>query len=119
MFFDFETITSGNTHEPYLWWTYNNDIHQEFIGANNRAIDILSYLPTDKQQQLLIAHNSYYDCIFILPILQNVQPIVESNPCLHIKATYYNPILKNKIKCCVNCSYKLVPMAVSKFGKCV
>ena len=28
LFFDFETITSGSTHEPYLCWTYNNDIQQ-------------------------------------------------------------------------------------------
>ena len=50
IFFDFETITPGNTHEPYLCWTYNNDTQHEFKGVNNCATDMLNSLATDKQQ---------------------------------------------------------------------
>ena len=40
IFFDFETITNGVKHEPYLCWVYNNDIQQGFIGINNCAVDV-------------------------------------------------------------------------------
>ena len=82
--FDFETITSGKTHETYLCWTYKNDIQQECIGVDNCATDVLDYLPTDKQQVLPIAHNSDYDCRFPLPFLQNVQPIVSKQSVFYI-----------------------------------
>ena len=68
---------------------------------------------------LLIAHNSDYDCIFILEYLSNVQPVVKSNRFLQIKATYYNPINKNNIKIIVKYSYKLIPMPLRGFGKCL
>ena len=71
IFFDFETIK----HEPYLCWVYNDDIQQVFIGINTGAQDMLNALPTDKKEFLLIAHNSDYDCKFILGYLQNVKPI--------------------------------------------
>ena len=73
---------------------------------------MLNYLPTDKQQFLSIAHDSDHDCRIPLPILQNVQPIVKSNRLLHIKATYYNPILKHKIKIRIKYSYTSIPMAL-------
>ena len=64
--FDFETITSGETHLPYLCWIYNDDIQQELTGVNKCAIDMLKGLPTYTHDILLIAHNSGYGCIFIL-----------------------------------------------------
>ena len=81
---------------PYLCWIYNDDIQQEFIGINTCAVDMLNALPHDKGEILLIAHNSDYDCRFILEYLQNVKPIVKSNRFLQMKATYYNPIAKQK-----------------------
>ena len=64
--FDFETITSEYKHMPYLCWICNDDIQQEFIGINTCAVDMLNALPHDKGDILLIAHNSDYDCRFIL-----------------------------------------------------
>ena len=55
---------------PYLCWIYNDDIQQEFIGINTFAVDMLNALLTDKNEILLIAHGSDYDCIFILEYLQ-------------------------------------------------
>ena len=60
---------------PYLCWVYNDDIQQGFIGINTCAADMLNVLPTDKGETLLVAHNSDYDCIFILGYLQNAKPI--------------------------------------------
>ena len=118
IFFDFETITSGVKHMPYLWWIYNDDIQQEFIGINNCAIDMLNALPTDKGELLIIGHHSDYDARFVLEYLQNVQPIVKGGRFLQIKATYYNPIQKNTIKLIINYSYKLISMPLREFGKC-
>ena len=118
IFFDFETITSEYKHMPYLCWIYNDDIQQEFIGINTCAVDMLNALPHDKGEILLIAHNSDYDCRFILEYLQNVKPIVKGGRFLQIKATYYNPINKKKINIIVKDSYKLIPMALREFGKC-
>ena len=72
---------------PYLCWFYNEDIQQEFIGINKCAVDMLNALPTDKKEILLIAHNSDYGCIFILEFLQIVQPVVNSDRFLQVKAT--------------------------------
>ena len=102
----------------YLCWIYNDDIQQEFKGINTCAVDLLNALPTDKKEILLIAHNSDYDCRFILEYLQNVQPIVKSGRLLQVKATYYNPKAKKKIHIIVKDSYKLIPMPLRDFGKC-
>ena len=102
---------------PYLCWIYNGDIQQEFIGINTCAVDMLNALPTDKKEILIMAHNSDYGCRFILAHLQNVLPIVKSDRFLYIKATYYNPILKNKLNMTVKGSYKLISMPLRYFGK--
>ena len=54
---------------------------------------MLNSLPTDEDGISLIAHNSDYDCRFILEYLQNVKPI-KSNISLQMKAIYFNPIHK-------------------------
>ena len=59
---------------------------------------MLNALPTDKDEWILIAHHSDYDCRFILQYLQNPKPIVKGGRFLQIKATYYNTIVKKKIK---------------------
>ena len=79
---------------------------------------MLNSLPTDKTEILLIAHNSDYDCRFLLDYIQTVKPILKSGRFLQIKATYYNPVHKRKIKLVIKDSYKLIPMALSRFGKC-
>ena len=51
--FDFETITSGENHMPYLCWVYNDDLQQECVGINICAADMLNALPTGKQTDLI------------------------------------------------------------------
>ena len=97
---------------PYLCWFYNEGIQQEFIGIKKCAVDMLNALPTDMKEILLIAHNSDYDCRFILAYLQNVQPIVKSNIFLQVKATYYNPKVQKKVNTIVKDYDKLIPTAL-------
>ena len=118
VFFDFETITSGDKHMPYLCWMYNDDIQQECIGVENCATDRLNALPTGKNEMLSIAHNSDYDSRFSLKYIDNVKPIIRSNRFLQIKATYYNPVQKIKIKLKMKDSYKLISMPLRGFGDC-
>ena len=82
----------------YLCLIYNDDIQQDFVGISTCAVDMLNAVPTDNKEILLIAHNSDYDCRFILEYLQNVKPIVKSGRLLQIKATCYNPKPKKTIK---------------------
>ena len=103
---------------PYLCCIYSDDIQKEFIGINKCAVGMLNAWPHDRGDVLLIAHNSDYDCRFILEYLQNVQPIAKSYMILKIKATYYNPKSKNKINIIVKYSYKIIPMALRELGKC-
>ena len=79
---------------------------------------MLNALPTDKDEILLIAHNSDYDCRFILQYLQNPMVIVKGGRFLQIKAKYYNPIQRKSFKLTIKDSYKLITMALAKFGKC-
>ena len=100
---------------PYLCWAYNDDVQPEFIGINTCAVDMPNALPTDTGEILLIAHNSDYDCRFILEYLQNVKPIVKSNRFLQAKAICYNPKAKQKINIVVKDYYKLIPMPLRGF----
>ena len=59
----------------YLCWVYNDDIQQQFAGINQCAADMLNALPLDKDEVILVAHNSDDDCRFIIEYLQNVEPI--------------------------------------------
>ena len=103
---------------PYPCWICNDDIQRGFIGINTCAVDMLYALPIDKGEISLIAHNSNYDCRFILESLQNAKPILKRCRFLQIKATYYNPKSRKKINIIVKDSYKLIPMALREFGKC-
>ena len=93
-------------------------MQQEFVGIKHCVIDVLNALPIDKTEILLIAHNSDYDCRFVLEHLQIAKPIVKGGRCLQIKATYYNPIHKQKTKLVIKDSLKLIPMALAQCGKC-
>ena len=53
---------------PYLCWIYNDDLQQGCVCINTCAADMLNAVPTGKNEISLIAHNSYYGCIFILNV---------------------------------------------------
>ena len=76
---------------------------------------MLSNLPTDKHEIILIAHNANYDC---RQYLQHVRPIVKSDRILMLKGIYYNPVHTNTIQIGIKDSYRLIPMALREFGGC-
>ena len=102
---------------PYLCWIYNNDTQQKCTGIHTCAVDMLNGLPTDKDELLLIAHNSDYDCRCIFQYLRNPKPIIKGRRFLQTKEAYYNPIVKQEVKSNIKDSYKFIPMALTEFGK--
>ena len=70
-------------------------------------------LPTDKTEILLIAHDSDYDCRFMLEYLEHVKPIVKGGRFLQIKATHYNPIKGTNLKLTMTYSYKVINMTLT------
>ena len=79
---------------------------------------MLNALPADKNESLLVAHNSDFGCRFILEHLENAKPIVRGRRVLQIKATCYNPIKRKKLKTTMNYNYTLIPRALRAFGEC-
>ena len=67
-----------NINTCHIFVGFTMTIYNEFIGINTCVVDMLNALPTGKKEILLIAHNSDYDCRFILEYFQNVKPIVGS-----------------------------------------
>ena len=51
--------------------------------------------------------------------LPNVKPIVKRNRLLQIKATCFNTVHKHKNEIIVKGSYKLIPLPLRDFGKCL
>ena len=90
----------------YFCWAFNGDLQQGFVGINTFAVDMLDALPIGGNDILLIAHNSDYDCIFVLEYLENVKPIVNGGRFLQIKATYYNLTKRKNINIILNYNYK-------------
>ena len=58
---------------------------------------MLNALPTDKDELLLIAHNSDYDCRFLLEYLRNVKPIVKGGRLLQINTIYITTLSNKRI----------------------
>ena len=110
--------TSGEKRMPSLCWIYKDDIQQECISINTCATDMLNALPTDKNNSLLTAHSSDYDCRFILECLEILKQIVKGCRFLQIKATYYNPIKRKRIKITIKGTYKSIPVALIESGEC-
>ena len=95
--FGFETITSGEKHMPCLCWICDHGIQHEFVGVGNCATDMVNALPIDKNEIILIAHNSDYDRIFILKCSKNIKSTVKSNR-FSPKPAYYNQVFFRKIR---------------------
>ena len=59
---------------------------------------MLNALPTDKKEILLIAHNSDYDCIFMLESLQNVNILLKVIGVYILKQPTITQFIKRRLK---------------------
>lgn len=114
VFFDFETITKGEKHVPYMCCIYNDNIQKTFYG------------PTCGKQMLyevskigdvrLIAHNAGYDVRFIMEYLTHFSMINRSKFLLRGEGNFFYK--KGKcVKIQIQDSYALISSPLSEFGK--
>lgn len=125
VYFDFETFVryhkdKTNKHVPYLCRYETEDgIKREFVGIEKCALDMLNNLP-HKPKIMLIAHNSNYDCRFLLKYLRKLSPPIDkNNKFIQIKGEFhrYNDY-KQPVLITIKDSYRLIPMALHEFGEC-
>ena len=119
IFFDFETYADkkkNKTHIAYLCRYVTEDgVKNEFYG-NDCATQMLNSLPTNKKNIQLIAHNCGYDFLFIFKELQAVSSIImNGSNFMSASCVYENKTSKWNLK--MKDSYKIIPEALSKFGK--
>ena len=91
VYLDFETFVKHrkdktNSHVPYLCRYETEDgLQREFVGIDKCALDMLNNLP-NKPKIMTIAHNSNYDCRFLLRYLRKLAPpIAKNNKFIQIK----------------------------------
>ena len=117
VYFDFETTTDGDRHEPYICRYIDEDgLECEFIG-DECGLEMLNNLP-NKECIMLIAHNANYDCRFLLQYLVSTKPIVKSGKFLSISAIFYRNFNKTDIiNIKIKDSYRMMSMPLKAFGK--
>lgn len=113
-FFDFETNTKNETHEPYLccYKKLNDDKIYEFEGkqCGRKMLESL------KDNTFLIAHNAKYDFTFLLKHLMIISYVPKNNTLMEVKAIFYNHRTKKSIKIIIHDSLKFIPKALKEFN---
>jgi len=114
VFFDFETYANeANKHVPYLCCALvaNRAEPVSFIGEDC-GLQMLKYISCLKIDFIrLIAHNATYDYQFIVKYLTKFSEITRGNRMLSAKGVF------GKTNIQIKCSYHLISMPLSKFGK--
>ncbi|MET0570931.1 MAG: DNA polymerase [Pedobacter agri] len=117
VFFDFETVTIGDVHTPYMVHycsEFENETH-EIIGYR----DDLGKLFLDEvlaryqtiNQIVLIAHNMRYDLSFISRFLYQLKTVEAGNKIISVSGRYNATNLKIKD------SYSMISMKLDSFNK--
>ena len=116
VFFDFETYTNEDKHEPYLCCVKSNNYKKTFYG-NDCGRLMLDALHKDFKAKpiKLIAHNISYDLKFIFKYLSNPSFIKRGSLVMFGNADYWSNNKKQLIK--FQDSYSLISSKLSKFGE--
>jgi len=109
--FDYETITSGKFHRPYMLSIYSETqtgkIKKTFTG-DNCTKNMLDYIPNNT---LLIAHHAKYDLNFIMRYLYKQNFVEKDGTFYSSRGVYFNK------KITIVCSYAIIPIKLKKFGE--
>jgi hypothetical protein len=116
VFFDFETITNGDTHKPYMVCSSET----ECITGEKCGLIFLKKLyekfGNKYKKLILIAHNAGYDFRFIQQYI-TIQNLCQSgNRLLECSGKFFYG--KKSIDIIIKDSYSVISMSLSKFGKC-
>jgi len=117
IFFDTETTTDGEIHEPYLCRSVTRGSNEKRVFRGENCA--LKWLKSLKTHALLIAHNLRYDFQFMLRFLTGVRDIIQSGS--HVRAvsgTFHNKYTGNTINLAFKDSLSVITMPLRDFGKC-
>ena len=135
IFFDFETTTDLDKHDPYLvsWLTEDNELNNcigsncayqfvEFIRSKYIDCEPIGGNGLDKNcvgDVMIIAHNLRYDFTFIHKYLFALKPILKGNSLMGGSARlgFRDKNDKRWIKIIFHDSNNLIPMRLANFGK--
>ena len=116
VFFDFETYTNGDKHEPYLCCVKSNNYKKTFYGIDCGRLMLDALHKDFKAKPIkLIAHNISYDLKFIFKYLSNPSFIKRGSLVMFGNADYWSNNKKQLIK--FQDSYSLISSKLSKFGE--
>ena len=116
IFFDFETVTKGEKHIPYLCCIKSDKLKKSFYGEEC-GLEMLRYLHKKyKNDEIkLIAHNISYDLKFIFNHLYRANFIQRGNQIMSGSGFFWN--FGTKVKIHFQDSYTLITDKLSNFGK--
>lgn len=122
LFFDFETVTGGDVHEPFLCHYIYEDVSRYFVGVDcgKKMLDdiLVTVGPLKKNEKVVMyAHNAGYDYKFLIKYLI-INKILRKGVggLLACSGVYSN---KGKsIEVNIKDSYKLISKPLRSFGKC-
>jgi hypothetical protein len=116
VFFDFETITKGEQHEPYLCCVKSGRLNKCFEGYDC-GLQMLNYLHKYYKCKniKLIAHNLSYDLKFLFNNLSKQSYIKRGSQIMSGTASFVSYGKEQKIK--LQDSYSLIPSKLSGFGE--
>tara|TARA_R110000822_G_scaffold1891_5_gene9053 strand:- start:6904 stop:10263 length:3360 start_codon:yes stop_codon:yes gene_type:complete len=95
VFFDFETITEGDKHKPYLMCALTEDDKRISCFGEECGKNFLKQLANlcvklGKEKVLLIAHNTRYDYTFLMDYLYANNPCLKGNRLMTGSAKIYS-----------------------------
>lgn len=138
IFFDFEAITNGDIHKPYMvcssetecitgekcGLTFLRKLYEKFAVKIqyskkwNEEEEKWDFTPINKQITLiLIAHNAKYDFNFLQQYLTMKNLCERGNRLMECRGTFFYG-RSQKIDIIIKDSYSVISMPLSKFGKC-
>jgi len=122
VFFDFETITEGDKHKPYLMCALTEDNRQlcsfgEECGKNFLKALADLCVKLGKEDVLLIAHNTRYDYTFLMDYLYSNNPCLKGNRLMTGSATIYGKKTSQKINIKFQDTLNFLVCPLSKFPK--
>lgn len=138
IYFDFETITNGDIHKPYMICSSETEcitglrcglrflrklyekfaVKIEYSKTWNKKEEKWDYKPINKQIKLiLIAHNAGYDFRFLQQYITIKNLCERGHRLLECSGTFFYG-KKQSIDIIIKDSYSVISMPLSKFGKC-
>ena len=116
VFFDFETITEGDKHIPYLCCIKSGSLKKTFYGKDcgRHMLDYLHKYYKARNIKL-IAHNITYDQKFLFDYLKKQSYIKRGSNIMSGQASYHSFRKEQKLK--FQDSYSLIPDKLANFGK--